>query len=198
MSGGMYLNRSQIALVANAVESRSVSPSTYFRVLSCTAPFYAAFDSLPGEVLMSVGQAMQFAPGTTFKEVKLRDPSGATNTIIFVATTGQFIDDGLTDVDVTNDSLTVSGGDTIETPAKVSVANVATLISAASTTRNFITVQNHSTTQDLWLGDANIHVANKRGIKVLPGSDYTISTGAAIYGIVAAGTNDVSFLLGKN
>jgi hypothetical protein len=74
----------------------------------------------------------------------------------------------------------------------VSVGTVATLIKAANSNRQALTVQNLSP-GDVYLGGATVTVAN--GLRLSPGELRLIekNTGA-VYGIVASGTADVRYM----
>jgi len=78
------------------------------------------------------------------------------------------------------------------TAGQVSVANTATQIVAANTSRYSIVIRNNGTAT-VFLGPANT-VTTANGHTLGAGETITFSTSSAIYGIVATGTNAVSFM----
>lgn len=82
------------------------------------------------------------------------------------------------------------GGGTIAT-AQTTVAATATLISAARSTRNSITITNHGTT-DVFIGLAGVTTTTGILLQGVKGTSITLITTAAVYGIVAAATQVVS------
>lgn len=88
--------------------------------------------------------------------------------------------------------LVTSSIGTILTDAVISVTNSATLIKAATSGRQSISIQNLGAA-DMFIGNAS--VTTSTGLKVANGETYVIDkTTAAIYGITASGTADVRYL----
>lgn len=86
--------------------------------------------------------------------------------------------------------------DSLLSPAVVGVANSATLISAASSTRRKITIQNFTEAASnpvVYVG--GLTVSTSTGIALLDGNSRTFETTAAIYGIVVTGTVNVRLLV---
>ncbi len=81
------------------------------------------------------------------------------------------------------DTLTTKSGDTLSTPAAVTCGTAATAIVAASSTRGAVMIQNQHTTENVWVGDANVgNDAAPRGMKITAGQSITLASGAALYG----------------
>jgi hypothetical protein len=79
------------------------------------------------------------------------------------------------------------------TPGQITVGNTATLIVAARSGRVRVTIQNMGTTV-VYLGGSTVTTATGFRLPGVDGSAYTTQNSAAIYGIVAAGTQAVSFI----
>lgn len=79
------------------------------------------------------------------------------------------------------------------TTNQVSVANVATQIVAARNERRSLLIINHGTT-DVFIGDASVTIATGVKLKGSDGAAISIPTISAIYGIVAAGTQMISYI----
>jgi hypothetical protein len=83
------------------------------------------------------------------------------------------------------------GGNTIAT-AQVSIADSATQIVPARTSRRSVIIVNHGTT-DVFLGNSGVTIANGLLLTGTPGVSIALQTTAAVYGIVAAGTQTISY-----
>lgn len=77
--------------------------------------------------------------------------------------------------------------------AQVSVAATATLVCAARADRSSVTVESHGGA-DVFIGDANVTTSSGALVPGAAGASITLPTTAAIYGIVAAGTQTVSVI----
>lgn len=75
--------------------------------------------------------------------------------------------------------------------AQVSVAATPTLVTAARTGRNSVTVVNLGTTA-VYLGGAAVTTSTGTLLAGTVGTSVTIATSAAVYGVVATGTESVS------
>ena len=95
---------------------------------------------------------------------------------------------------VDSGAILIVGSTNIVT-GQISVATTAggTLIAAARTGRLDITIVN-SGTADVYLGPSGLTTSTGILLKGIPGAALTISTAAAVYGIVAAATQTVSYL----
>lgn len=92
--------------------------------------------------------------------------------------------------------VTSSIGTSIATAA-VSVGTSATLLSAADSLRQAVTIQNNDASADLYVGGSGVTTAT--GIKVPAGGSITLDkTTAAIYGRVSSGTVDARVLEEKS
>lgn len=76
---------------------------------------------------------------------------------------------------------------------QVSVGNTATLIAAARAGRKSITIINAGTT-DVYLGASGVATGTGLLLYGQKGAGITIDGGAAVYGIVASGSQTVSYL----
>lgn len=92
----------------------------------------------------------------------------------------------------TGGTITATGANTIAS-GQVSVANTSTSIAAARATRRAIAVINHGTT-DVFVGVTGLTTGNGALLKGVAGSSITLYTSAAVFGIVASGTQTVSFI----
>lgn len=145
---------------------------------------------------LEAGMGVALPEGRTFNQVQIQDTSGASNTIILTVSDHEILDYRST---ITG-SITSKSGDTLESPAAVSVDDTATALVAADANRSEVIVQNHGATP-VWIGDANVDADNNRGIQ-LPEKDgnyapsIVLSTGAAVYGMRATGAaaEDVSII----
>jgi hypothetical protein len=75
---------------------------------------------------------------------------------------------------------------------QVSVGASATLIIALNANRAGVIITNPSTTVTVFLGAAGVTIST--GQELLPGNSITIPVTSAIYGVVAASTQTVSFM----
>lgn len=92
------------------------------------------------------------------------------------------------DVDV----LTVAGAGTLATN-QISVANTATLIVASRAGRRGVVITNHGTTA-VYIGLVGVTTTTGILLAGVVGASISIPTTAAVYGIVASGTQTVSFI----
>lgn len=76
---------------------------------------------------------------------------------------------------------------------QISVATTSTLIAAARSTRNTITVVNHGTTP-VYLGNTGVTTGTGFLLPGVLGASMSIETTAALYGVVGTGTQTVSYL----
>lgn len=107
------------------------------------------------------------------------------------------VDGTATDVSATNPlpvTLSTGGADEIATN-QVSVATTVggTLIVAARAGRQDVTITNHGTT-DVFLGNTGVATTTGMLLVGIKGGAITISGSAAIFGIVSASTQTVSYL----
>jgi hypothetical protein len=79
------------------------------------------------------------------------------------------------------------------TPGQITVGNTATLIVAARVGRVRVTIQNTGTTP-VYLGGSTVTTATGFRLPGVDGAAYTTQNSAAIFGIVTAGTQAVSFI----
>lgn len=77
------------------------------------------------------------------------------------------------------------------TPAQVSVATTATLIVAARTGRNLISIVN-TTTTPIYLGGSGVTTSTGQLLPGVVGASLTLPYTGALYGIVASGTATVT------
>ena len=76
---------------------------------------------------------------------------------------------------------------------QVSVTSAATAIVAARATRRAVLIINHGTT-DVYIGGATVTTATGILLAGSEGASISIPTTAAVYGIVASGTQAVSYI----
>ncbi len=77
----------------------------------------------------------------------------------------------------------------------ITVTNVATLLRTVASTVEALAFHNNDTTDTVFIGPSTVTAAGaNRGYPLVPGGDFTVDLGFGIsyYGIVAAGTADVS------
>lgn len=84
------------------------------------------------------------------------------------------------------------GLSTINATGQVSVANSSTQIIAANTTRAAVMISNPSSTIAVYLGNTGVTIST--GQYLGPGNSITIPVTAAIYGVVATGTQTVTYM----
>jgi len=98
------------------------------------------------------------------------------------------------DVDSSNRLLVnvaTNAGGVLNSTGQVSVGNSATLIIAAGT-RQGVIVKNPSSSTTLYVGGSGVTTSN--GQIVLPGEAITLPVTSAVYGVIASGSQTVSFL----
>lgn len=98
------------------------------------------------------------------------------------------------DVDSSNRLLVnvaTSAGGVLNSTGQVSVGATATQIIAAGT-RQGVLITNPSTTVTVFIGGSGVTTAN--GQELLPVNSITVPVTSAVYGIVATGSQTVSFL----
>jgi hypothetical protein len=88
-------------------------------------------------------------------------------------------------------AVATSTGGVLNATGQVSIANTATLIIAANT-RQGVLITNPSTTVTVYIGGAGVTTGN--GQPVLPLQSITLPVVSAVYGIVATGTQTVSYV----
>jgi hypothetical protein len=111
-----------------------------------------------------------------FGAVRIRDTSGASNTIQLSIGFGDVRDSRLN----LTAPIDINGADTIVTAVDVSAADEATTqIVAASSGRFGVELTNLSTTVTLRIGDSN--AAAGRGVELAPGETRLIRTSAALF-----------------
>lgn len=88
-------------------------------------------------------------------------------------------------------ALQTSPGGVLNATGQVSVGTGATLIIAAGT-RQGVLITNPSTSVTVFIGGSGVTTGN--GQELLPGNSITLPAVSAIYGIVAASTQVVSYL----
>ncbi len=98
------------------------------------------------------------------------------------------------DVDASNNlhvNLQTSPGGGINATGQVSVGSSATQIIAANT-RQAVLITNPSTTVTVYIGGSGVTTGN--GQELLPGTSITLPVVSAVYGIVATGSQTVSYV----
>lgn len=76
---------------------------------------------------------------------------------------------------------------------QVSVGTTATLIAAARNSRGYLILVNHGTTA-VYVGGSSVTTSNGCLLAGVVGQSLPIKTNAAIYAIVASGTQTISFI----
>lgn len=84
------------------------------------------------------------------------------------------------------------GGSSIAT-GQITVASTATLISAQRTDRKGIVVINNGTS-DVFVGSSGVTTSNGLLLLGVKGASIVMETTAAVYGIVASGTSNVTYM----
>lgn len=84
-----------------------------------------------------------------------------------------------------------STGGSLNATGQVSVANTATQIIAANT-RQGVLITNPSSTVTVYIGGSGVTTGN--GQELLPGCSLTLPIVSAVYGIVATGSQTVSYV----
>jgi hypothetical protein len=90
-----------------------------------------------------------------------------------------------------NPTFTQSQGSGNFAPAQATVSTTATQIVAARSGRNAVTIINGGTV-DVFIGGSGVTTTTGALLAGTKGASLTIPTGAAVYGIVATGTEPVS------
>lgn len=85
----------------------------------------------------------------------------------------------------------VTTGGVLNATGQVSVASTATLIIAAGN-RQGVLITNPSSTVTVYIGGSGVTTGN--GQELLPGNSITLPVVSAVYGIVATGTQVVSYV----
>lgn len=124
-----------------------------------------------------------------FQKVALTNNSGSDSTVEISVAEGRIYDNRF---NVAGAILTKSGTG-LTSPVAVSTAGAAaTVFAAASSSVNEIIVQNHSTTETCWIGDATVgNDAGPVGYRIDPKSAIILTTGAALW-IRRGGAVDVT------
>lgn len=167
----------------------------YFRILSLSGDTNACnvrFGGSGSETIFS-SAGLGYKLLQPVDRVSVRN-SGATPLIITVAVGVGFISDDRLNVSGT---VNVAGivdieGSTTIANSQVTVSNTAVIISAASATKNSVTIYNKGVTS-VFIGTSSVTTSN--GLEIEAGASYVISTKAVIYGIRAAVSTEVVGIL---
>lgn len=89
-------------------------------------------------------------------------------------------------------NVTTEGSDNMAT-GQVTVATTATQIVAARTGRSSVTIVNDGTV-DVFLGGSTVTTTTGELLAGVKGQTLTLNTSAAVYGIVATGTETVTYV----
>ncbi|MEQ8585939.1 MAG: hypothetical protein RLO01_01845 [Thalassobaculaceae bacterium] len=149
--------------------------------LTFTSATSSLFDIAIGDqsswVPFDAGVRYRLPVGVQFNKVRLRDRSGATNTVLMYYGFGEFRDN----------RVTLAGGVRADVPGRLEdvadvslAAGATTLIAAADTLRREIIITNLSSTETLRIGSASAGAA--RGTPLLPNGTLVLETAAAVYG----------------
>ncbi len=146
------------------------------RIWECSANYIAvSFDGQPYSDLVA-GAGYDFRDGEYFSKVEFHNTGGAAVTLTYTLAQGRVYDDRVV---IAGTVVTNPAGDTINTPAAITVTATAVSI-AANTGRREIILQNNGT-ENIWIGDANVDGNNSRGIKIAPDMIVAVPTEAAVY-----------------
>lgn len=89
-------------------------------------------------------------------------------------------------------AVNVTKGDTVTTPASITAGSTATSLVSANSQRRELWIQNHDTSENLWIGDADVgNDAAPRGIKIPPEGNAIIEMAGQVYGR-RGGSSDVT------
>lgn len=171
-------------LVAGEIRKVSAAGKT-LAILSITGSLRLRVDS---NETTTIRAGMTFKLPDGFEELFFEETLGAPASFVIAISEGDILDNRLS----VNTTLTVKSGDTLGNPAAVSVGVAATPIVAASASRNSVEVFNNHATEILYVGGAGVTTATGR--PVFPKTGWSIDTGAALYGIVGAGTVDTRII----
>jgi|GEM_PF-6766533 len=128
---------------------------------------------------LDVGQTVSFQEGEGFSFVRVKDTSGAANTVDLYVGRGEFFDLRFS----ATGTLTTreSAPDTLTTGATVSALNAAaTELAAANALRREIMLVNTDAAATVYVGGASGALAGE-GIPVLAGQSLTLQSSAAVY-----------------
>jgi len=123
------------------------------------------------------GRRYRAPPGTEVREFRIRDTSGASNTITLAFGTGDLADDSI----ALSGSVSVAPSSLLTSPAHDSIAATSTeQVAAIDTSRKAITVQNLPTNaREVYVGDSG--AGTGEGIVLQPGERIRLVTTAAVH-----------------
>lgn len=167
--------------VANGGEELINATGRQIVVVEATNTFLLSVDQEPF-VELEKSFSLELADDTEFKSVRIRNESGASNTIkLQIGFTN--IRDGRLGI---TGGISIAPADTLVTVADVSIATVTTaLIVALNTDRRAVEVTNLSALVTLRIGDSNAGAT--RGAELAPGETRLFETSAALYGYNPSG-----------
>lgn len=179
------------AMLANASQQIAVTGSIV-RVRSCTGKINIRIDGGPG-ANFSAGQGFKMPPGTTFRDLTIKDASGAPNLGVIFIGDASYDDTTFSGaVQVTN----TSGAFAQTVPA---VTNASANLVGANAARRYFLFQNVDPIANVYLNLAGAAATVGNGVKVPPGGSYELQgfvTNTAITAIADQATADVRVVEG--
>ncbi len=146
----------------------------YIACLSATGTFQIGLDGEPATDFFA-GLKARLPEGEQFKLIRLKDTSGAANTIEIVIGHGDFTDSRL----VLSGGLSLTKATNFDGLADVTVgAGASAVIMAAKGARREAIIANTDATITVRIGGAGVGAAN--GIPLAPGATLTLATSAEI------------------
>jgi hypothetical protein len=139
------------------------------------------------------GLTIEAPDGESIKIIRFKNNGGSTGTVELALSKGKIADNRFT----TTSAVEVRSGDSISTPASGTAVSLGTATIAANTARNAVLIQNHSTTEYLWVGDSNVgNDAAPRGFAIAPKGILTLAISAALF-LRRGGSSDVTYTYGE-
>lgn len=162
----------------------------YFRVTSQSGGALSVRFGQNGLETPFTGQGIGVQFSVTFPRLTLVNTGGTSMTITIAIAVGRISDDRLNVSGTVTVAGTVTTNDNPGTTivnGQVTINNTATQIVAANATRRHVIIKNPSTaTKSIFVGDSGVTTTN--GIEVAIGESITIDSEAALYAIVATGS----------
>lgn len=144
-----------------------------------------AFEALPAGISVEINDQEQ-----SFTNLRFKNPTASVMAIKIALSSGRVLDNRL----VASAELDVSiTGNDVESPAAVTVTDAGVVLAAVDTIRERWLQNNGGS--DVWIGDANVDPANKRGYKIVPNSGFVVAGNCAFTVKTPAGTTSTLSIL---
>lgn len=149
-----------------------------FQIISITGgDLYSRFQD-QDENLALVNSGFTLPDGEFIDKITFRNP-GASGVVVVFVTSAYEIRYNVVTLDA---GIQLAAPDTVSTPASTTATSPAAVLVSANANRRELVIQNHSLTENVWVGDSNVgNDAAPRGFKIGPDSGLTLTTSGELY-----------------